>query len=137
MNIEKCGTSCGYINSLIGGFILIIQGFLTIIATAEGAKELRVVGGMSFLVFSEIYWLNGLIMLLLGVLVLLLIWKWLQNILKINPLIKDTVWVNVVFILIGFITGGAGGLFVLSGGILYFVGQAKATTTTTTTTEEI
>lgn len=33
--------------------------------------------------------------------------------------------VAIVLIIIGFITGGTGGIFVLVGGILYLVGQTK------------
>lgn len=125
-NIKICGTTCGYINSLIGGFILVIQGILTIIS--EAANALDVVGGMSFLAFTGIKWLNGLIMLLLGVFVLFLIWEWLQKKTKTGPLIKDTVWLAVVLIIIGFITGGTGGIFVLVGGILSLIGQTKTST---------
>ena len=121
--IKLCGTTCGYINTLIGGFILVIQGILTIIS--EAANALDVVGGMSFLAFTGIKWLNGLIMLLFGVLVLFLIWEWLQKKTKTRPLIKDTVWLAVVLIIIGFITGGTGGIFVLVGGILSLVGQTR------------
>lgn len=125
-NIKICGTTCGYINSLIGGFILVIQGILTIIS--EAANALDVVGGMSFLAFTGIKWLNGLIMLLLGILVLFLIWEWLQKKTKTGPLIKDTIWLAVVLIIIGFITGGTGGIFVLVGGILSLIGQTKTST---------
>jgi len=125
-NIKIYGTTCGYINSLIGGFILVIQGILTIIS--EAANALDVVGGMSFLAFTGIKWLNGLIMLLLGVLVLFLIWEWLQKKTKTGPLIKDSVWLAVVLIIIGFITGGTGGIFVLVGGILSLIGQTKTST---------
>ena len=124
--IKLCGTTCGYINTLIGGFILVIQGILTIIS--EAANALDVVGGMSFLAFTGIKWLNGLIMLLFGVLVLFLIWEWLQKKTKTRPLIKDTVWLAVVLIIIGFITGGTGGIFVLVGGILSLVGQTRTST---------
>lgn len=126
-NIRNCGLTCGYVNSLIGGFFLVIQGLLTIIAEAKAARGLEVVGGMSFLSFTGIFWLNGLIMLLLGVLVLFLIWDWLQKKAKTGPWIKDITVIAVILIVVGFITGGAGGLFVLSGGILSLVGQTKPT----------
>ena len=76
-NVKICGSTCGYINTLIGGFILVIQGILTMIAQAVNA--LRVVGSVSFLAFTNLFWLNGLIMLILGVLVLFLVWDWLQK----------------------------------------------------------
>lgn len=111
---------------MIGGFILVIQGILTMIG--QGVRELRVVGSVSFLAFSDIFWLNGLIMLILGVLVLFLVWDWLQKQVKTGPWIKDIVWLAIVLIVIGFITGGTGGIFVLVGGILYLVGQTKTQT---------
>jgi len=122
-NIKICGSTCGYINTLIGGFILVIQGILTMIAQA--VKELRVVGNVSFLAFTKLYWLNGLIMLILGLLVLFLVWDWLQKQTRTGPWIKDVVWLAIVLIVIGFITGGTGGIFVFVGGILYLVGQTK------------
>jgi hypothetical protein len=130
-NIRKCGTTCGHVNTLIGGFILVLQGFLTIIAQAPSARDLEVVGGMSFLAFTGIFWLNGLITFLLGILVLFLVWDWLQKNLKTGPWIKDETLVAVFMIIIGFITGGPGGLFVFSGGILSLIGQTKATSTST------
>jgi len=126
-SIRNCGSTCGYVNSLIGGFFLVIQGLLTIIAEAKAARGLEVVGGMSFLSFTGIFWLNGLIMLLLGVLVLFLIWDWLQKKAKTGPWIKDITVIAVILVVVGFLTGGAGGLFVLSGGILSLVGQTKST----------
>ncbi|MHA1198859.1 MAG: hypothetical protein ACTSQF_05855 [Candidatus Heimdallarchaeaceae archaeon] len=125
-NIKICGSTCGYINALIGGFILVIQGILTMIAQAVNA--LRVVGSVSFLAFTNLFWLNGLIMLILGVLVLFLVWDWLQKQTKTGPWIKDVVWLAIVLIVIGFITGGTGGIFVFVGGILYLVGQTKTQT---------
>ncbi|MHA1419780.1 MAG: hypothetical protein ACTSVO_00885 [Candidatus Heimdallarchaeaceae archaeon] len=122
-NIRICGSTCGYINTLIGGFILVIQGILTIIA--EGARALEVVGSVSFLSFTGVLWLNGLITLILGILVLFLVWDWLQKQTRTGPWIKDPVWLAIVLIVIGFITGGTGGIFVFVGGILYIVGQTK------------
>ncbi|MHA1347304.1 MAG: hypothetical protein ACTSYH_12250 [Candidatus Heimdallarchaeaceae archaeon] len=122
-NIRICGSTCGYINTLIGGFILVIQGILTIIA--EGARALEVVGSVSFLSFTGVLWLNGLITLILGILVLFLVWDWLQKQTRTGPWIKDPVWLAIVLIVIGFITGGTGGVFVFVGGILYIVGQTK------------
>ncbi|MCE7740397.1 MAG: hypothetical protein KAU62_10065 [Candidatus Heimdallarchaeota archaeon] len=131
INERTCGLTCGRINSLTGGFILVIQGLLTIIAEAKAARGLEVVGGMSFLSFTGIYWLNGLIMFLLGILVLFLVWDWLQKKMKTGPWIKDITIIAVMLIIIGFITGGAGGLFILSGGIWSLVGQTKTTQTST------
>ena len=128
-NVRACGITCGRINTLTGGFILVIQGLLTIIAEAKAARGLEVVGGMSFLSFTGIFWLNGLIMFLLGILVLFLIWDWLQKKMKTGPWIKDITILAVIMILVGFISGGVGGLFVLSGGILSLVGQTKPTAT--------
>ncbi len=131
-NIKICGSTCGYINSLIGGFILVVQGILLIIGQVVNA--LRTVGSISFLAFTSIYWLNGLITLLLGILVLFLIWDWLQKKVKTGPWIKDSVWLAVVLIVIGVITGGTGGIFVFVGGILTLVGQTKTQTQTQTQT---
>lgn len=130
-DIRNSGLACGKINTLTGGFILVIQGLLTIIAEAKSARGLEVVGGMSFLSFTGIFWLNGLIMFLLGILVLFLIWDWLQKKVKTGPWIKDIALLAVIMIIIGFITGGVGGLFVFSGGILSLVGQTKTTQTST------
>ena len=129
--IRNCGSTCGGVNTLIGGFILVFQGLLTMIAQAQSARGLEVVGGMSFLSFTGLFWLNGLIMLILGLLVLFLVWEWLQKKTKTGPWIKDIALLAVMIIIIGFITGGAGGLFVLSGGILSLVGQTKTTPTST------
>ena len=130
-DIRNSGLACGKINTLTGGFILVIQGLLTIIAEAKSARGLEVVGGMSFLSFTGIFWLNGLIMFLLGILVLFLTWDWLQKKIKTGSWIKDNAALAVIMILVGFISGGAGGLFVLSGGILSLVGQTKTPQTST------
>ena len=129
-NIKICGSTYGYIISLIGGFILVVQGILLIIS--QSVNALRDVGSISFLAFTSIFWLNGLITLLLGILVLFLIWDWLQKKVRTGPLIKDTVWLSVVLIVIGVITGGTGGVFVFVGGILSLVGQTKTQTQTQT-----
>lgn len=129
-NIKICGSTCGYINSLIGGFILVVQGILLIIA--EGVPALKAVGSVSFLAFTTMEWLNGLITLLLGILVLFLIWDWLQKKARTGPWIKDVVWLSVVLIVVGVITGGTGGIFVFVGGILSLVGQTKTQTQTQT-----
>jgi hypothetical protein len=129
-NIKICGSTCGYINSLIGGFILVVQGILLIIG--QGVNALRDVGSVSFLAFTGIFWLNGLITLLLGILVLFLIWDWLQKKARTGPWIKDVVWLSVVLIVVGVITGGTGGIFVFVGGILSLVGQTKTQTQTQT-----
>jgi len=127
-NLRNCGIHCGKVNTLIGGFILVIQGLLTIISEVQSARGLEVVGGMSFLSFTGIRWLNGLIMFLLGILVLFLVWDWLQKTVKTDPWIKEITLLAVLMIIIGFVTGGPGGLFVLSGGILSLIGQTKTTT---------
>ncbi len=127
-NIKICGSTCGYINTLIGGFNLVIQGILTMIGQVVNA--LRDVSSVSFLSFTGIFWLNGLIMLILGLLVLFLVWDWLQKQTRTGPWIKDVVWLAIVLIVIGFITGGTGGIFVFVGGILYLVGQTKTQTQT-------
>ena len=131
-NIKICGSTCGYINSLIGGFMLVVQGILLIIG--EGVNALRVVGKISFLAFTDMFWLNGLITLILGILVLFLIWDWLQKKTRTGHWIKDTVWLAVVLIVVGVITGGTGGIFVFVGGILSLVGQTKTQTQTQTQT---
>ena len=109
----------GYWNALIGAFILVIQGILMFFA--ELVDGLKYVGGLSFFTFAEILWLNGLISLLFGILVLFLIWEWLQQQIKTGPWIKDKMWLGVVLLLIGLITGGSGGILVLVGGIFYLV----------------
>ena len=124
-NVKVCGSTCGYINALIGGFILIIQGILTMIAEAPAASSLSIVGGVSFLSFTGLLWLNGLIMLLLGILVLFLVWPWLQQQSRTGPWIKDQTWIGILLIILGFVAGGTGGIFALVAGILYIIGQLK------------
>ncbi len=112
--------SAGYIDSLIGGFLLIIQGILTIASDVSG-----IIGELSFLSFSGIRWLNGLIMIVLGFLVLLLVWSWLQLQLKIGTPIKNRVLLGIILIVLGLVAGGSGGILVLIGGILFLIGGIK------------
>jgi len=112
--------SAGYIDSLIGGFLLVIQGILTIASDISG-----IVGELSFLSFSGIRWLNGLIMIVLGFLVLLLVWSWLQLQLKMGTPIRNRILLGIILIVLGLIAGGAGGILVLVGGILFLIGGIK------------
>lgn len=112
--------SAGYIDSLIGGFLLVIQGILTIASDISG-----IVGELSFLSFSGIRWLNGLIMIVLGFLVLLLVWSWLQLQLKMGTPIRNRILLGIVLIVLGLIAGGSGGILVLVGGILFLIGGIK------------
>ncbi len=112
--------SAGYIDSLIGGFLLVIQGILTIASDISG-----IVGELSFLSFSGIRWLNGLIMIVLGFLVLLLVWSWLQLQLKMGTPIRNRILLGIILLVLGLIAGGAGGILVLVGGILFLIGGIK------------
>ncbi|NPD89575.1 MAG: hypothetical protein HGN29_12720 [Asgard group archaeon] len=113
----------GYWDALIGGFILIIQGFLAFFSQLSGG--LGVFGGMSFFALTEVWWLSALLSLLLGILVLFLIWKWLLDKIGMKPLIKDTMWLGIILLIIGLITGGTGGVLVFIGGIFYLLSLSK------------
>jgi hypothetical protein len=113
----------GYWTSLIGAFILVVQGILMFFSYL--ASGLLFIGGMSFFTFANIAWLNGLLSLLLGILVLFLIWEWLQQQVKTGPWIKDKMWLGIVLLLIGLITGGSGGVLVLVGGVYYLLSLKK------------
>ncbi len=112
--------SAGYIDSLIGGFLLVIQGILTIASDISG-----IVGELSLLTFTGIRWLNGLIMIVLGFLVLLLVWSWLQLQLKMGTPIRNRIILGIVLLVLGLIAGGSGGILVLVGGILFLIGGIK------------
>ncbi|NHJ33735.1 MAG: hypothetical protein FK732_12815 [Asgard group archaeon] len=109
----------GYWTALIGGFVLVVQGILMFFSYLAGG--LLFIGGMSFFTAANLPWLNGLLSLLFGILVLFLIWKWLQIQIKSGPWIKDPMWLGIVLILIGLITGGSGGVLVLVGGVYYLL----------------
>ncbi|OLS32681.1 MAG: hypothetical protein HeimAB125_06490 [Candidatus Heimdallarchaeota archaeon AB_125] len=113
----------GYWNALIGGFVLLISGFLTFFTYL--APGLYFIGSASFFTLAYIPWLTGLIQMLLGFLVLFLIWEWLQDTLKTGTLIKDSMWLGIILILVGLITGGLGGVLVLVGGIYYLLSIKK------------
>jgi len=105
----------GYWNALIGGFLLLLSGFLTFFAYL--APGLFFLSSASFFTFAGTPWLTGLIQMLLGFLVLFLIWEWLQDKLKTGPLVKDVMWIGIILLVIGLITGGLGGILVLVGAI--------------------
>ena len=113
-------TGAGYIDSLIGGFLLIIQGILTIASEVSG-----MVGELSFLSFSGERWLNGLIMIVLGFVVLLFVWHWLQLRLHIGTPIKNRILLGILLIVFGLISGGTAGILVLIGGVLFVIGGIK------------
>ncbi len=123
-NLNTCWISIGYIDSLIGGFILILQGILTIVG--QGVSVLvSYVSGISFLTFTGIPWVNGLIMILVGFLILFLVWEWLQLKLRTGS-IDNWIILGVLLIVFGFVTGGVGGILVLIGGICYLIGGIKS-----------
>ena len=113
-------TSAGYIDSIIGGFFLVIQGILTTISEPIG-----IIGELSFLSFSGIRILNGIIMILIGLAVLILVWDWLQLQFNMNTPIRNRVILGIVLIILGLIAGGTGGILVLIGGILFLIGGIK------------
>ncbi len=119
-------TGAGYIDSLIGGFLLIVQGILTI------ASEITsIVGDLSLLSFSGMSWLNGVIMIVLGFVVLLFVWYWLQLRLRMGTPIKNRVLLGIILIVFGLIAGGTAGILVLIGGILFMIGGIKETKSST------
>ncbi len=116
----------GYWNTLIGGFVLIVQGFLTFFW--QLAPGIQFLGNSNFFLFSIgtwAIWFNAVIQMLLGIFVLILIWAWIQDLLKIGVLIKDNMWLGIIFIVIGLITLGLGGVLVLVGGIFYLLSIKK------------
>ena len=113
----------GYWDALIGGFILIIQGFLTFFS--QLAKGLGVFGGMSFFALIGVWWLSALLSLIFGILVLLLIWKWFIDKVGMKPLIENTILLGITLLLFGLIAGGIGGVLVFIGGIFYLLSSSK------------
>jgi len=113
----------GYWNALIGGFLLLFSGFLTFFSYL--APGLYFISSATFFTFAYIPWLTGLIQMLLGFLVLFLVWEWLQDKLKTGPLVKNVMWLGIILLVIGLITGGLGGILVLVGGIYYILSINK------------
>ncbi len=108
----------GYIDSLIGGIILVVQGFLTIF------------GGSAFVGYSAlsetgIAILNGIIMIVFGLLILILVWEWFQRLVKTGPWIKNHLVLGIVLLVLGLVAGGIGGILTLIGGILFIIGAVK------------
>ena len=113
----------GYWNTLIGGFILLITGFLTFFSYL--APGLLFINGASFFIMAGLPWLTGLVQMLLGFLVLWLVWQWLQDLLRTGPLVKNAMWLGIILLVIGLITGGIGGVLVLVGAIYYLLSITK------------
>jgi len=113
----------GYWDALIGGFILIIQGFLSFFS--QLADGLGIFGGLSFFALVDLWWLSALLSMVIGFLVLLLIWKWLIDKIGRGPLIEDPIGVGVILLIFGLIAGGIGGVLVLIGGIFYLISSSK------------
>ena len=112
----------GYWDALIGGFVLLVQGFLTFFWTL--APNITFLGNTNFFTFTGgtwYFWFNAVIQMLLGLLVLILIWAWIQDLFKIGVLIQNKMWLGIIFIVIGLITLGLGGVLVLVGGIFYLL----------------
>ena len=118
----------GYWTALIGAFVLIVQAILTFFSYIGGASGLGFIGGMSFFTLiggGTLLWINGLLSILLGILVLFLIWEWLQKQVKTGPWITNKMWLGVILLVIGLITGGSGGVLVLVGGVYYLLSETK------------
>jgi hypothetical protein len=113
----------GYWDALIGGFILIIQGFLSLFSQLN--EGLGVFGGMSFFALVGVWWLSALLAIVIGVLVILLIWKWIIDKIGRGPLIEDPIGIGVILLILGLIAGGVGGILVLIGGIFYLISSSK------------
>jgi hypothetical protein len=114
----------GYWDALIGGFILLVQGFVRFFS--EMSEGLKVIGGMSFFTLIEQYWwISALISIIVGIFVLLLIWKWFMDLLGMKPLIRNTMWLGITLLILGIIAGGTGGVLVFIGGIFYLVSLSR------------
>ncbi|MFW9852965.1 MAG: hypothetical protein ACFFDS_08480 [Candidatus Thorarchaeota archaeon] len=116
----------GYWDALIGGFILVVQGFLTFFWTL--APGITFLGSSNFFTLATgtwYWWFNAVIQMLLGIFVLILIWAWIQDLLKIGVLVQDKMWLGIILIVIGLITLGLGGVLVLVGGIFYLLSIKK------------
>jgi hypothetical protein len=115
----------GYWDALIGGFLLIVQGFLTFFWKLN--PNINFLGNSNFFLFGGnwAFWFNAIIQMLLGIFVLILIWAWIQDLFKIGVLIQDKMWLGVIFLVIGLITMGLGGVLVLVGGIFYLLSIKK------------
>ena len=121
--LQACWTSVGYLDSLIGGFVLLVQGILTIIGQGDNNLE-NYFGSLSFLTYIEA-WISGLVMILIGFLVLILVWDWLQISLKTGSL-DNWIILGILLIILGIVSGGVGGILVLIGGICYLIGGIKS-----------
>ncbi|MHA1398697.1 MAG: hypothetical protein ACTSUR_02740 [Candidatus Heimdallarchaeaceae archaeon] len=118
-----CWKSCGYWDALIGGFLLIVFGIMMFFSSFSAS--LFNFGGASFISFGKLVWVTALVQVVLGLFVLLLLFKPLQALLKIGELIKEDMWLGIVLLIIGLITGGMGGILVLLGGIFYLISVSK------------
>jgi hypothetical protein len=121
--LQACWASIGYFDSLIGGFILLIQGILTIVGQGDNNLE-TYFGSLSFLTYIE-PWISGLVMILLGFLILILVWEWLQQQLRTGSL-DNWIILGILLIILGLVAGGVGGILVLIGGICYLIGGIRA-----------
>ncbi|MHA2309490.1 MAG: hypothetical protein ACXABJ_09455 [Candidatus Heimdallarchaeaceae archaeon] len=122
--LQACWTSVGYLDSLIGGFILLVQGILTIVGQSGGNNLESYFGSLSFLTYIQ-PWISGLVMILLGFLILVLVWDWLQQKLRTGSL-DNWIILGILLIILGIVAGGVGGIFVLVGGICYLIGGIKS-----------
>jgi hypothetical protein len=113
----------GYWDALIGGFILIIQGFLSFFS--QLADGLGIFGGLSFFALVGVWWLSALLSMIIGFLVLLLLWKWIIDKIGRGPLIEDPIGIGVILLILGLIAGGIGGVLVLIGGVFYLISSSK------------
>ncbi len=115
----------GYWNVLIGGFILVVQGFLGLFWKLNA--NITFLGGSNFFNLGGIWglWLSAILQMVLGLLVLLLVWEWLQDTLRTGVLVKDSMWLGVIFLVIGLLALGLGGILVLVGGIFYLISTKK------------
>jgi len=121
--LQACWASVGYFDSLIGGFVLLVQGILTIVG--QGSNNLEdYFGSLSFLTYIE-PWISGLVMILLGFLILVLVWEWLQQQLRTGSL-DNWIILGILLIILGLVAGGVGGILVLIGGICYLIGGIRS-----------
>lgn len=121
--LQACWSSVGYLDSLIGGFVLLIQGILTIIGQGSNNLE-NYFGSLSFLTYIE-PWISGLVMILLGFLILVLVWEWLQQQLRTGSL-DNWIILGILLIILGLVAGGVGGILVLIGGICYLIAGIRS-----------
>ena len=117
----------GYWNVLIGSFVLIVQGILQLVSLIGAG--IGILGGSSlFLIGGATVWaiiLSGILMIVLGLFFLILMWEPIQTAFNTGVILKDRMWLGIIFLVGGLLTLGVGGALVLVGGIFYLLSIPK------------